>query len=198
MWFLFLVSISRGKKKQKILKKTTGCRYTLNLFFQSKVGLELDPLMILSRNIKSSFSIAFSGMVIPFAATLGVATYMFNLYESETGASFPAFLIFVASVMSISTFPEIARILTEKKLLGTPLGKVMMSSAALGDVLAWILLLFVISYCNNTAAGVTAVYIVLVMVAYSLFLWFFVRPILVRWADASTSSELFVFMLLGE
>ncbi|KAJ3326581.1 K(+)/H(+) antiporter [Blyttiomyces sp. JEL0837] len=168
------------------------------VFFLFLVGMELDPVFFI-RNVKKSVAIAISSAVLPFLAAIGGATLLYNSF-AVSGTSFGALVVFVGAVMSITTFPDVARILTERKLHNTPLGQIALSSAAIDDVGSWAFLLFVIALVNNTGQPLAALWIFLVMVGYTAFLWFVVRPYLAHWADLSESSDsvsqLFVLIVL--
>ena len=73
------------------------------------------------------------------------------------------------------------RILTSLKLLGTPVGVIVLSAGVGNDVVGWILLALCVALVNS-GAGLTALYILLVAVGYSLLVAY---PI--RWA--------FIYML---
>uniref|UniRef100_A0A915J5E8 Cation/H+ exchanger domain-containing protein n=1 Tax=Romanomermis culicivorax TaxID=13658 RepID=A0A915J5E8_ROMCU len=118
---------------------------TLNLvaniglvFYLFLVGLELEPQAFFN-NIKRSLAISLAGIVLPF--TVGVACsyglYVYLLVPNEHNVPFTSFLLFTGCAISITAFPVLARILTEKKLLHTPVGLMAISAAALNDATAW-------------------------------------------------------------
>ena len=108
------------------------------LLFMFVVGLEVDFKRILQRRrlvvLTSNASI-----LLPLILGIGLAT---ALYPELTGehASFSSFALFMGTAMSITAFPVLARILQERNLLGTDLGTVAISCAAIDDVSAWLLL----------------------------------------------------------
>jgi Kef-type K+ transport system membrane component KefB len=69
------------------------------------------------------------------------------LYPTLAGphASRTSFVLLVATAMAITAFPVLARILAEKKLAGTRLGLLGLTTAAIGDVIAWCLLAVVVA-----------------------------------------------------
>jgi hypothetical protein len=73
-------------------------------------------------------------------------------------------------------FPVLCRILTSLKLLGTPVGVIVLSAGVGNDVVGWILLALCVALVNS-GAGLTALWILLVAVGYSLLVAY---PI--RWA----------------
>ena len=57
---------------------------------------------------------------------------------------FTSFALFLGVAMSITAFPVLARILTDRRMLRTELGAIALSCAATDDVTAWCLLAFVV------------------------------------------------------
>ena len=53
---------------------------------------------------------------------------------------FTSFALFLGVAMSITAFPVLARILTDRGMTRTPLGAVALTCAAVDDVTAWCLL----------------------------------------------------------
>lgn len=69
----------------------------------------------------------------------------------------------------------LCRILTELKLLGTPVGIIVLSAGVGNDVVGWVLLALCVALVN-ASSGVTAVWILLTGLGYTLFLIFAVKP----------------------
>lgn len=86
--------------------------------------------------------------------------------------NFGHFLLFTGTAMSITAFPVLCRILTELKLLETTVGVVVLSAGVGNDVVGWILLALTVALVNAEAggegSGVTAVYILLCAVGWTL------------------------------
>jgi hypothetical protein len=76
-------------------------------------------------------------------------------------------------------FPVLCRILTELKLLSTPVGIIVLSAGVSNDVVGWILLALCVALVN-AGSGITALYVLLTCVAYALCLCFAVRPVFLR------------------
>ncbi|KAJ3414476.1 K(+)/H(+) antiporter [Chytridiales sp. JEL 0842] len=152
------------------------------------IGIELDPKFFI-RKIQSNAVVSLTGTLIPFAAVAGISYYMYTNLVNTTSHAFTPFFLFVSTTMSMTTFPSVARIIAERKLLPTPLGRSTLSVSAVFDVLSWSLLVFVVALAKNTSSPQTAAYIFLVMVAYAAFLWLAVRPLLIRWVDLSATSD---------
>ena len=73
------------------------------------------------------------------------------LYEqfAPAGVAFPTFALFMASAMSITAFPIMARILKERGMTHSVIGRLSLTSAAMADVLAWIMLALVVVLADS-------------------------------------------------
>ncbi|MGI8502661.1 MAG: cation:proton antiporter [Hassallia sp.] len=108
------------------------------IFFMFLIGLELDP-KYLKVKINVAISTAITSVLIPFALAILLALLLYPLL-SHGNVSFSAFALFLASATSITAFPVIGRIITEKNLQATYLGTLALTSAAVNDLIAWCLL----------------------------------------------------------
>ena len=61
-------------------------------------------------------------------------------------------MLFVGAAISITAFPVLARILEEHGLVGTPVGSLAVSCAAVNDVLSWIALALALA-ANSSSSG---------------------------------------------
>jgi len=108
------------------------------LLFMFVVGLEVDLSRILKQRtvvvLISNFSI-----VLPLALGIGLAKGLYPQFAGEQ-VSFSSFALFMGTAMSVTAFPVLARILKERNLLGTHLGTMAISCAAIDDISAWLLL----------------------------------------------------------
>lgn len=108
------------------------------IFFMFLIGLELNP-KYLSGHLDTAILISHVSILSPFA--LG-AVGALVLYPTVgiAGVDFTAFALFLGAAMSITAFPVLARIITEKNLQDTSLGTLALTCAAVDDVTAWCLL----------------------------------------------------------
>ena len=67
------------------------------------------------------------------------------------GVTFWPFALFMAASMSITAFPVMARILKERGMTDTPIGRLSLTSAALADVLAGFVLALVVALLSSQA-----------------------------------------------
>jgi Kef-type K+ transport system membrane component KefB len=144
------------------------------LLFMFLVGLELDPKILRGRGhtavVTSHVSIA-----APFLLGVLLALYLYPRL-SDDSVSFAGFALFLGAAMSITAFPVLARILSERNLLRTPLGAIAIACAAVNDVTGWCILAGVVLAVRATGAlfplwltlGGSAVYV--------LAMFFLIRP----------------------
>src|SRR5258706_2312976 len=104
------------------------------LLFMFLVGLEFDPALLRKQGraavVTSNVSIA-----LPFALGAGLAFYLYPRL-ADPHVRFAAFSLFLGAAMSITAFPVLARILTERRLSRTPVGALAIACAAVDDVTA--------------------------------------------------------------
>eukprot|EP00276_Gloeochaete_wittrockiana_P003591 CAMPEP_0184660506 /NCGR_PEP_ID=MMETSP0308-20130426/34233_1 /TAXON_ID=38269 /ORGANISM="Gloeochaete witrockiana, Strain SAG 46.84" /LENGTH=743 /DNA_ID=CAMNT_0027101155 /DNA_START=346 /DNA_END=2577 /DNA_ORIENTATION=+ len=105
--------------------------------------MELDPNVF--RKVAKNAAVSFSGIIVPFGLGVALSVYMYDKLIPPGFTSFSSFCLFIGVAMSITAFPVLARILTEKRLLATHIGSLTISCAAIDDVTAWILLAVVIT-----------------------------------------------------
>ena len=150
------------------------------ILYMFVVGLELDPESLRDRG-QATVAISHASIAAPFL--LGSILSLF-LYPrlAEPHVPFTVFSLFLGVAMSVTAFPVLARILTDRGISRTPLGVVALTCAATGDATAWCLLAFVVGVAQ---AKVQASLLVLVWTALYVAVMFLVcRPLLRRWVDS--------------
>ncbi|CAD0088098.1 unnamed protein product [Aureobasidium vineae] len=141
------------------------------------VGLEVD-LRYLASNWKIALSVGLAGMALPFGLGCGIAYGLYNQFSDEDETepvAFGTFMLFVGVAMAITAFPVLCRILTELKLLSTSVGVIVLSAGAGNDVTGWVLLALCVALVNS-GSGISALYVLLTALGYTLFLFFAVKP----------------------
>jgi Kef-type K+ transport system membrane component KefB len=156
------------------------------LLFMFLIGLELDPKLLRGRG-RTSLLIGKAGIVVPFVLGSLLALYLYPRV-SEPATRQLSFVLFMGTAMSITAFPVLARILSERRLLRSNVGIVAITSAAIADVAAWCLLAFVISVVRGQShygplrtLVLTAVFIAVMVLV--------VRPFLRRLGEQASSRE---------
>jgi len=108
------------------------------LLFMFAVGLEVDLDRILKQR-STVILISNVSIILPLLLGVGLATMLYPQFAGEQ-TSFISFALFMGTAMSVTAFPVLARILKELNLLGTELGTMAISCAAIDDISAWLLL----------------------------------------------------------
>jgi len=110
------------------------------------VGLDLDT-GLLQKRTQAALAISHASIVAPFLLGAVSALWLYPRYA--TGAfSFTTFALFIGVAMSITAFPVLARILTDRGMQKTRLGVLALACAAIDDVTAWCLLAFAIGVAH--------------------------------------------------
>src|SRR4051794_29034424 len=149
------------------------------IFFLFLVGLELDPKLLKNRG-HVALVVSHVSIVAPFLLGAALTLYLYpRLFNDAPQMSFTSVALFMGAAMSITAFPVLARILTERNLTKTKVGAVAITCAAVDDVTAWCMLAFVVGVAR--AKGMHAAFVTaLLSAAYVLVMFFVVRPFVGR------------------
>jgi Kef-type K+ transport system membrane component KefB len=148
------------------------------------VGLEIDATVI-KRNAKLSATVALAGMVLPFGLGSALAVPLYHRFI-DSNIVFTHFMLFTGVAYSITAFPVLCRILTALQLLDTTVGIVVLSAGIGNDIIGWTLLALSVALVN-AGSGLTALWILLLCVGWTLFLLFPVKRCF-RWLARYTGS----------
>lgn len=152
-----------------LLNLTSNIGLVLFLFL---VGLEID-VSVIKKKMAASIAVSVAGLVLPLGmgAAVGVGLYKEFVNPSVNEGYF---LLFVAVAVGITAFPVLCRILTEEKLLDTTVGTVTLAAGVGNDVVGWVLLALAVTLVN-ASSGLTALWVLLTAVGFTLFLLYPVR-----------------------
>jgi Kef-type K+ transport system membrane component KefB/nucleotide-binding universal stress UspA family protein len=150
------------------------------IFFLFLIGLELDPRLLRNRG-HAAVVISHASIIAPFLLGAALTLYLYpRLFNDAPTMRFASVALFMGAAMSITAFPVLARILTERNLHKTNVGAVTITCAAVDDVTAWCMLAFVVGVARAEGlrpalmtAGLSA--------GYVLLMFFAVRPFLARY-----------------
>ena len=148
------------------------------VLFMFLVGLELDT-KVLRGNTHATVAISHASIVVPFVLGTALATYLYPRYATDA-TSFTTFALFTGISMSVTAFPVLARILTDRRVSGTPLGITAIACASVDDVTAWCLLALVSGYATSELNG--AWWTVGLALVYVGVMFLVARPLLARLA----------------
>lgn len=146
------------------------------LLYMFIIGLELNPAVLRGRTA-ATITVSHASIVVPFILGFALCLYTYPRY-STSDVPFTVFALFGGVSLSITAFPVLARILTDRKLSTTPIGTIALACAAVDDVTAWCLLAFIVSVVRATMGG--AVITLAAAVVYVVVMFAFVRPWLRR------------------
>ncbi|KAH8989117.1 Sodium/hydrogen exchanger family-domain-containing protein [Lactarius akahatsu] len=149
------------------------------------IGLEIDAAII-RRNARLSATVACAGVIIPFGLGAVLAVPLYKHFIDSSQVSYTHFMLFTGVAYSITAFPVLCRILTELKLLDTTVGIVVLSAGVGNDIIGWTLLALSVALVN-AGSGLTALWILLVCIGWTLFMLFLVRRVL-SWCARATGS----------
>jgi Kef-type K+ transport system membrane component KefB len=145
------------------------------LAFMFVVGLELNPSLLKGRG-HTAFVTSHASIVFPFFLGSVLALFMYPRL-SDDSVTFSSFALFIGIAMSITAFPVLARILTERHLLRHPVGVVTIACAAIDDVTAWCILAAVVVVVRAASATIPLWLTISGSIAFGLGMWFVVRPV---------------------
>ena len=148
------------------------------LVFMFLIGLEVDPKSLRDRS-RIALVTSQASIIAPFLLGLSLSIYLYPRL-SDASVSFTSFALFIGTALSITAFPVLARILSERNLLRTPLGDVTIACAAINDVTGWIILAVVVLLVRSGNSS-TSLWVTLAgLGTYFVVMLLGVRRILVR------------------
>lgn len=150
--------------------------------FMFTVGSDLDRRLLRGRRMVAS-TVSTGSIALPFALGAGLAYYLLRNHPTENRTGF---VLFMGIAMSVTAFPVLARILTDRGMIRTWLGNVALACAAIDDVLAWTLLAVVVAVAGGVTGGL---WLLLLFVPYLVVMVYGVRSLLHRILRHRGSTE---------
>ncbi len=153
------------------------------ILFMFVVGLEVD-LSAVRRRRGTAVAVSLTSIALPFGLGMLLALALHGGHSTVTdaeGTTAPVdllpFALFLGVAMSITAFPVLARILTERGLHRTGVGALALTCAAVDDVLAWSLLAVVVAVGSAAGDPWQVVQILGLTAAFALVVLLVVRPL---------------------
>ena len=143
------------------------------ILYMFLVGLHLDTGLLRSRT-EASIAISHTSILAPFLLGSGLALVLFGKWAAP-GVPFPVFALFLGVSMSVTAFPVLARILTDRNMHKSGLGSLALACAAVDDVTAWCLLALVVGVARSDPGHVLVT--MALTAAFIGILYFLVRPV---------------------
>ncbi|HEX8275617.1 MAG TPA: cation:proton antiporter [Longimicrobiaceae bacterium] len=122
------------------------------LLFMFLVGLEFDAKLLRGRG-HTAVVTSHVSIIVPFFLGSALALFLYPRL-SDASIGFTGFALFMGAAMSVTAFPVLARILTERNLTRTRVGAVTIACAAVDDVTAWSILAVVVAVVRAGSAEV--------------------------------------------
>jgi len=148
------------------------------ILFMFLVGVELDPALVRRRG-HATVAISHASIIVPFLAGSLLALAIYPAVSTRD-VPFTAFSLFMGVSMSVTAFPVLARILTDRKMHKSRLGAIALTCAAVDDVTAWCLLALVVGVIQSRSHR--ALYTAALALGYIAVVAFAVRPLMQRLA----------------
>ena len=108
------------------------------LFLLVVTGLETD-LNLIVRKGKTALMVSLGGILVPFLSGFGLGMWLPDDFLIEPSERF-VFSLFIATAMSISAVPVIAKVLMDLKLIRRDIGQIILAAGMTDDTIGWILL----------------------------------------------------------
>jgi Kef-type K+ transport system membrane component KefB len=116
----------------------TGLSQIGVLVFMFAAGAEFDLSRVQGQR-SLAFVVAHTGIVVPFLLGIGLAQLLYAHY-APAGVGFAGFAMFLGIALSVTAFPVLLRILSERGYTTRPVGVIAVACAAIADATAWLLL----------------------------------------------------------
>lgn len=138
------------------------------VLFLLVAGLEVDLSRIRKQGRVASTVSAF-GILAPFAVGFAAAWVAPDLMGMPAGGQRALFALFLATALSISALPVIAKILMDLKLFRTDLGMVILAAAIVNDFVGWMIFAVVLGLIPGRHEGADAMPLSTTLAATVLF-----------------------------
>ncbi len=132
-----------------------GALYALSqlglVLFMFMVGLQLD-VQELRHQGPAAILISHASIATPMALGGLLALYLYPRLSSAS-VNFVSFALFMGAAMSVTAFPVLARILSERGLMGSRMGTMAIACAAIDDVTGWCVLAYIVGRVRTTQSS---------------------------------------------
>lgn len=119
------------------------------MFLLLLTGLETD-LPLIRRRARTAAGVAAGGLVLPLVSGAALAWFLPDHLLVDPDDRI-VFVLFMATAMSVTAIPVIAKVLRDMNLMRRDIGQTIMASAMIDDTVAWTLLLIVLGLVGGGA-----------------------------------------------
>jgi Kef-type K+ transport system membrane component KefB len=168
------------------------------------VGLALNPRELRGQRHAAVLTSHVS-IVVPFVLGALLAVFLYPRL-SDDSVSLTSFVLFMGAAMSVTAFPVLARILTDRNMLGSRLGALAIACAAVDDVTGWCILAYIIVLVRAQGSSTPAWLTITGSITFVLLMVFAVKPLLRRfqtlyqdrgWLSENAIASLLLLVLIS-
>ena len=120
------------------------------MLFMFIVGAELRAVDGPRAQVKAATAVGVLGIGLPLLLGLAISPWLYPTL-APAGVDFWSFALFLATAMSVTAFPVLARILKDRGLTRTRSGQLALSAAVIDDGFVWIFLAVVLTLTGGSA-----------------------------------------------
>lgn len=169
------------------------------VIFMFLVGLGINPGE-LKKEGHAAVLTSHVSITAPFVLAAFLALILYPRLADDS-VSFTNFALFMGAAMSITAFPVLARILSERNLLGSRLGTVAIACAAVDDVTGWCILAYIVVLVRSEHSTRSIWMTIIGLAIFGVVMVYVVRPLLRGFMRAYTkkgelSENLLALMIL--
>lgn len=158
--------------------------------FMFIVGLEFDHRVV-RHGVKAAAVVSLASSGLPFVMGILLACYV--LAGHDVSHHLAAFAVFVGAAMSITSFPVMARLLTDLRMDRVPLGVLALACGATSNVIAWVMLTVAVALGD----GGGNLWRAALLLPYLVIMFVVVRPLLRRLVAARRGAGELLAVMLG-
>lgn len=159
------------------------------VLFLLVAGMEVN-LSTIWRQGKSALFVSISGIAIPFAIGFAAGWFAPELLGADPHARRLVFALFLATTLSISALPVIARTLMDLNLYRSDLGMIIIAAAIFDDLAGWIIFAVILGLMGAGSHGLSANFAIIATLVYAAGMLTIGRYVVHRalpWIQARTS-----------
>ena len=144
----------------------------------------------------TAFVVSLSGVVVPFALGLAAVALFRSTFQPPAGGTRWIFGLFVATAMSISALPVIAKTLLDLRLLEGRIGQITMAAAIADDFAGWTIFAAVLGLAAGGRSLVSILVLTTGFLVVALYWLPRVADLALRWMNRSGDRSVSAALLL--
>ncbi|HIV72448.1 MAG TPA: cation:proton antiporter [Candidatus Aquabacterium excrementipullorum] len=171
------------------------------VLFMFVIGLELRAHQGVRQQLRAAGYVGVISTIVPLVLGVALAPVLHPALV-PAGIGFWPFALFLGAALSITAFPVLARILKDRGLSTTAFGQLSLSAAAVVDVVAWIVLAFVVALAGagegyDALLKITVGAVLLAGLVYGLLRPFFAWLLRTHAPDGEPSTTVLASLMIG-